>query len=102
MFIYDDYFDMLERQMDGDKLSFLDKCELYRLQEKDDINLEYEVGNFIRPLKFFVDNRHSLNFLQEGLIFQTIQELNIHKSFWAFSASPSRNGSRELYYRKHN
>ena len=94
------FLDTLESQMDGGEIGLLDKAMLFHLQTKGEIEFEYEVGNFIRPLRFFVSNRHDLKFLQEGIIHQKIQELDIHKPFWAFSTTPSKYGYRELYYRK--
>ena len=63
------FLDTLESQMDGGEIGLLDKAMLFHLQTKGEIEFEYEVGNFIRPLRFFVSNRHDLKFLQEGIPF---------------------------------
>ena len=93
------FLETLERQLNGVEMNLLDKAMIFHLQTRDEIVFEYEVGNFIKPLRFFVSNRHTLKFLQEGVIHNKIQELNIHKPFWVFSTTPSKYGFRELYYR---
>ncbi len=76
-----------------------EKCRLYSMAEVEDVKF-CVTPQLLKSLHFFVQNRKNLQFMQDGQIYDSIRDLNYHKSFWAYDRHTNREGMREIFYRK--
>ena len=91
---YETFFEVIKRHTE-EEISLEDQMLIAKMLEE--TNLQYEVGNLVQPLVFFARNKN-LTFFQNGILVKNIKELDIKKSFFAFSTEDENNP--ELYYHK--
>lgn len=83
----------------GLEIPAAEKCRLYSMAEVEDVKFVVK-PDLIRNLRFFVVNKHHLEYMQDGKIYKSVKDLDYHKSFWAYERHTNREGMREIYFRK--
>ena len=83
----------------GLEIPAAEKCRLYSMAEVEDVKFVVK-PDLVRNLRFFVVNKQHLEFMQNGKIYKSLKDLDYHKSFWAYERHTTREGMREIYFRK--